>query len=344
MPSTSSVRALADDNATSSSADTPAPSSPPPAASDSPEVAPASRAQAQAEQQPSSVTEEDTGLALAPDTTTKQHGGSGLRQVMVAVLAAMVAFAVVMIAFLLLLMRRNAARSRQLQVYEKASEVRCAAHPEFRSGPTLNTCIKACPVCCIHAYSTTSMCASAACPLQLCMYLKVYMAAVQGAASQGVAAGDSGVVHVEAGIAEEATEGSSAQDYQVVHTNEPTEQDDPVLTDNSIFIQNLWEQPPTTGGFYLEDIIEERTADLAPSGYVITPSGKIANSTQIASAALDNLPRSIGDREFSSPAKKLAAPIAEQNTQHRSNSLSSSLHQSLQSSTEHSLHDSLSDG
>lgn len=144
---------------------------------------------------------------------------------------------------------------------------------------------------------------------------------------------DGDAVQAKAADGSENDPEGSATDMRTVAII-PEEEDATTLTDNPIFVQNVWEMPPTRGGFYLEDIMEERTVDLAQSGYVVAPSGLIAQST------LDSLPRSAG--EALSPSKKL--PNAEQSSEHqRRHSSCSSLHQSLQSNTQHSLHDSLSD-
>lgn len=180
------------------------------------------------------------------------------------------------------------------------------------------------------------------------MHLCIDKGLVQEGASKKVSAKDCDVIHVEADMAEERCEALSPPEVASAEVHaDPVE--DPVLTHNPIFVQNLWEVPPSTGGFFLSDIIEERTSDLVHSGFVMGPSGKMGKSRAIASSTLESLPRSVGEREALSPSKKLQVPSTEQVPQHTvshtgHSSMPSSLHQSLHSCTEHSLHDSLSDG
>lgn len=164
------------------------------------------------------------------------------------------------------------------------------------------------------------------------LHINLHIWGLQGELSQFFESGGAEVIHVEADLSEDVPEGSADVTHSI--TIDPAEEEAATVTDNPIFVQNVWELPPTRG-FYLEDIMEEGTADLVgQSGYVIGPSGLIVNST------LESLPRSNGDSH--SPPKKL--PTSEQSAQHQRRNSFSSLHQSVQSNTQHSLHDSLSDG
>lgn len=154
-----------------------------------------------------------------------------------------------------------------------------------------------------------------------------FMCITDTQADDGLPATD--IVHVEAEVEDDEymPAGTAADEH--TDTIEPAEQEIATFTDNPVFVQNVWEMPPSRG-FYLEDIMEERTVDLQPSG-LVAPSGLIAHSSH------DNLHQIVGDSL--SPSKKLLG--AEQFA--RRASVSATLHESLQSSTEHSLHDSLSD-
>lgn len=162
------------------------------------------------------------------------------------------------------------------------------------------------------------------------------MQAAEAVAAPEESKQDSEVLHVDEESFEEVQETKppvpSIPENQAV-AFDTIDEDEPTCTDNPVFVQNVWELPPQRG-FYLEDIIEERTCDLAQSGYVMAPSGLIAQPTLDGAAG--------GTVETPSQSKKLSLVSGLQSLHEKKNS-ASSLHQSLQDNTEHSLQDSLSD-
>jgi hypothetical protein len=159
---------------------------------------------------------------------------------------------------------------------------------------------------------------------------------MQAELSHTVVDGGAEVVHVSADVSPKRDAEATASTSRSVPAIEPVEEDAPVIKSNPTFIQNVWDLPPQRG-FYLEDIAEERTVDLAAQ------SGYLAQSSWMAQSTLDSLPHSAGD-SVPSPGKYQFPNSEGSQHQQKNAHLSSSLHQSLQSSVEQdTLQDALSD-